>query len=60
MEKWNDCVNGWLFSDRKETRKGKGGGESREEEAWVRGKWMRQEETRECDEVGGWKQRKRN
>lgn len=31
---------------------------SREEEAWVRGKWMRQEETRECEEVGGWKQKR--
>lgn len=30
------------------------------EEAWVRGKWMREEETRECEEVGGWKQRRRN
>lgn len=34
MEKWNDCVNGWLFSDRKETRKGKvrwGKGEKKEQ-----------------------------
>lgn len=26
----------------------------------MRGKWMRQEETRECEEVGGWKQKNRN
>lgn len=31
-----------------------GGGE------YVRGKWLRQEGTRDCDEVWGWKQRKRN
>ena len=34
--------------------------EQAREEAWVRGKWMRQEETRECEEVGGCKQTSRN
>lgn len=29
-------------------------------EAWTRGKWMRQEETRICEEVGGWKQKSGN
>lgn len=66
-KKWNDCVNGWLFSDRKETRKAKvrwrrerEKNEQGREEAWVRGKWMRQEETRECVEVGSWKQKNKN
>lgn len=33
--------------------------EQGKEEAWARGKWMRQEETREGEEVGGWKRRSR-
>lgn len=47
------------FQTEKETRKGKcvcvGG---RGGVCW--GKWLRQEGTRDCDEVWGWKQRKRN
>lgn len=60
MEKWNDCINGQLFSDLKETRKMKvmcvgGWGQTMEKRGRGQGgKWMRQEETRACKEVGGW------
>lgn len=45
---------------KKEARIGKVRKRSRKEEAWVRGKWMRQEETGKCENMGGWEQRKRN
>lgn len=58
MHKWM-AIFRYKRNQKNESDVGKKKKEQGKEEAWARGKWMRQEETRECEEVGGWKLRSR-